>query len=317
MAYRAELTNAVHPMVSVDKFSKEVDYETVFLQPALLVTRLLGTPQAVHYFLALILDAPHQSELKTHPTSTGVHRYQEIENIHALRPSDYVLVDRTLRRVARTMTWSLRKMPEYGESCPLPRKSSDQSMFSARSKININALFRQISSQLGDRKKLRLQFLLAVTMIHELAHATLHALTEMPRELFFGKCGSGEAGWELEARLFGLCISEQNIFSGEFSWYKLGVGEDKHLQPVPLARVRTGFIEKLFTDEFLDRQFILQGAWSIIPPAAWPPVVFVPDSIDALIRTAMARGQRNPISEVEASSRKRKRSGDDDDDLEK
>jgi len=74
-------------------------------------------------------------------------------------------------------------------------------------------------------------------MIHEIAYATLHALTEIPLEPFFGEHGSGEAGWEFEARLFGLCPSEERFLSGKCSWYVLSMGRDVDIQAAPVGRV--------------------------------------------------------------------------------
>jgi hypothetical protein len=307
-------------MVSVDKSHSTITdavYATVFLQPARLVSHLLRTPQAVHYFLAMIHTVPHRSEFDKVPAGTARHRYRELEDIHTLRGSDYVLVERTLGQVARTITWGAREMIDYGETCTLPRILSNSCIFSAHSVININKCICQALIPIqGDRQRLNLQFLLATTMIHELAHATMHALTEMPleHEHCFGECGSGEAGWELEARLFGLCPSERKVLSGELWWYELGVGQNTHLQPVPIERVQIDFIQKLFTNQFWNHQFTPQEAWSIVPAMAWPPVVYVPDSVDALIQTAMAQSRRRPITKVKASTKKRKRTYDDDED---
>lgn len=51
MAHRTALGDAAHPMVSREKFPDDVEYDTVFLQPARLVSHLLQTPQAVHYLV--------------------------------------------------------------------------------------------------------------------------------------------------------------------------------------------------------------------------------------------------------------------------
>ena len=312
MPERTALTNQVHSIVSRERFSDPLLYDIVFIRPARLVSHLLQTPQAVHYFLAIIHSAPHQSELEIDPAGKKRYRYHELEDIHDLRASDYTLVARTLDRVARTVTWDVCTTTGYAEITSLPRDTSTGSFLSARSKIDINVGFLLAFVQLDDFDQfLNLQFLLAVTMVHVIAHATLHALTEVPREHVFGESGSGEAGWELEARLFGPCVSEEKKFSGELWWYELGVGKDKHLQPTPVDRVKIGFVKRLFTDWFWSHRFDRQGPWKIIPSVAWPPVVYVPDSVAALIQAAMTQVQRRRIAKVKSSSKKRKRNDED------
>ena len=316
MSPGAALTNTVNPLVSREKFPDDVDYEAVFLQPARLVSHLLRTPQATHNFLAMIQTAPHRSELQQDPAGQGRYSYREVQNIHELRRADYLLVGRTLEHVARTVTWCVRKMTTYGARKKLPKVLSTQSIYSARSMININERFCRALTQAQDdhKKKLSLQFLLAVTMIHELAHAIMHNLTETLHEHTFGTRGSGEAGFELEAHLFGLCPSEERSYSGDLHWYELGISQQLEkwwLQPVPIEQVQIGFIQALFTDWFW-RWFSPQAAWTMIPTAAWQPIVYVLYSISCLILTATMQFPRRQIAGVVSSSRKRKRRDDDD-----
>lgn len=70
MAHRATLRNAVHPVFAKERFPDDVDYDTVFLQPARLASRLLETPQAVHYFLAIMTSAPNRSVFEGTPEVT-------------------------------------------------------------------------------------------------------------------------------------------------------------------------------------------------------------------------------------------------------
>ena len=83
MAHHAALGNPVHPMVAKEKFPDDVDYDTVFLQPARLASQLLQTPQAVHYFLAIMQAAPRRSE-KGSKGSKMQHTYHELRRIDNL-----------------------------------------------------------------------------------------------------------------------------------------------------------------------------------------------------------------------------------------
>lgn len=119
---------------------------------------------------------------------------------------------RTLEQVAETLTWVVRDMPHYGV---MTRKHS-RSAPSTRCEIAINKeLYGALLHAKGGDEKLGLQFFLAVVMLHELAHATMCILTEMSTEPIFGSHGPPEAGYEFTARLFGLCLFENELFSGE------------------------------------------------------------------------------------------------------
>lgn len=83
MVYRAALGNPIHPMISKLKFEDDVEDDTVFSQPARLSSQLLQTPQAVHYFLAIMQAAPRRSE-KGSKGSKMQHTYHELRRIDNL-----------------------------------------------------------------------------------------------------------------------------------------------------------------------------------------------------------------------------------------
>lgn len=291
MAHHAALGNPVHPMVAKEKFPDDVDYDTVFLQPARLASQLLQTPQAVHYFLAIMQSAPRRSE-KGPEGSKMQHTYHELRRIDELQHSDYEEVTRTLEQVAETLTWFVRDIPHYGLMTGKQRIHSNGSAASTYCEIAINKeLYEALLHTRGGEKKLGLQFFLAVVMLHELAHATMCILTEMSTEPIFGSYGPPEAGFEFTARLFGLCLFDKKKFSGDLWWYELNTSEDQRAgtEP-PVERVRIGFIQELFTDQFWLLRFSAKNVWRIIPSSAWSAIwsktVYVPSSIMALIRSA-------------------------------
>jgi len=106
------LNNSVHPLLARDKFAKNVNYTKVFLQPARLATRMLATPQAEHYFLALITKSKHVSALQDAAKDIR-HRFKSDKNIGELEDLDRQCVETWLRRVADTVTYSVRKC-DYG-----------------------------------------------------------------------------------------------------------------------------------------------------------------------------------------------------------
>jgi hypothetical protein len=103
----ASLENTVHPLLTRDKFAKHVNYAKVFLQPARLVTRMLATPQAEHYFLALITKSKHRSTLRG-AAKDRRHRYWSDKNIGELNSLDRECVRTWLCKIADKITYSVR-----------------------------------------------------------------------------------------------------------------------------------------------------------------------------------------------------------------
>lgn len=270
-----------------------MDYDTVFLQPARPASRLLETPQAVHYFLAIMTSAPNRSVFEGTPEVTKQHTYIEVRHILGLQGSEFIQVRRKLEQVAETITWVVRDLALYGGMVRKPSDFSNRSALSTRCEIAISKKFYKALLQAQDgEQKLGLQFLLAVAMIHELAHATMYALTEMPQEPIFGRFGATDAGWELEARLFGLYPHEPRMLSGELWWYGVVLSQPQNVQgePTAIERVRVDFIQELFTDGFWQGRFLTEGPWKIIPSAAWQSGPYVPSSIRALTNSATMLG---------------------------
>lgn len=91
------LANSVHPLLARDKFAKSINYAKVFLQPARLATRMLATPQAEHYFLALITKSKHVSSLRGTAKNLR-HRFWSDKDIGKLEDLDRQCVDTWLRK---------------------------------------------------------------------------------------------------------------------------------------------------------------------------------------------------------------------------
>lgn len=113
-------------------------------------------------------------------------------------------------------------------------------------------------------EKLRCQFELAVTIVHELAHAAFAATTGSQYETFFEGSVVAEAGFEFEARVFGLIPTRSP--EGYLAWYKwpccyaleeplydlqdLCRNHSRLENDDPVADVEDGFIARLFQDKF-------------------------------------------------------------------
>lgn len=122
-------------------------------------------------------------------------------------------------------------------------------MLTARSAIIISEsmLWWPIAMALTspEERKCR-QIELAVTMIHEIAHATLYALTNKEHEDFFEDSTIDDAGFELETRLFGLSPQSEPPGSACLRWYTFEDGK----QTSALDVLDTAYIHKLFNRRF-------------------------------------------------------------------
>lgn len=246
----ALVNTEIHPMVSEDKFPAHIDYYEVFYEPVKLVSRLLNTPQAIQYFLAIITKSDHISDLPDIAKHVQ-QRYQAQKDIRELDANDAELVHKWLCRIAKTFTFEVGACKDaWGTMQPLRSRYDPGCMLNARSVIRLSEsdFFRPDVQFLSANEKLCRKFLLAVTIIHEIAHATLHALTEKSSEDFFEDSTIDDAGRELETRLFGLVPNVKLVGRNQplLYWFAYRNRENS----VEVAGIEDEFMEDLFSDRF-------------------------------------------------------------------
>ncbi|GAB7326173.1 hypothetical protein MBLNU13_g10175t3 [Cladosporium sp. NU13] len=202
------LSNSVHPLLARDKFVKSVNYAKVFLQPARLATHMLATPQAQHYFLALITKSKHVSALRGTAKDLR-HRFWSNKDIGKLEDLDRQCVDTWLRKVAETITYSVRTCDNgaLAEIKKIPYDPSKTDLGHCVICIGRKEHYDPLRGELSPTERLTRQFNLAIALLHELAHAVSYAITAGQDEDFFEDCIVAEAGFEFEARRFGACPS--------------------------------------------------------------------------------------------------------------
>lgn len=202
------LTNSVHPLLARDKFAKSVNYAKVFLQPARLASRMLATPQAQHYFLALITKSKHVSSLRGTAKDLR-HRFWSDKDIDKLEDLDRRCVDTWLRRIADAITYSVRTCDNgaLAEIKKIPYDPSKTDLGHCVICISRKEHYDPLRGDLSPTERTIRQFNLAIAMLHELAHAVSYAITARQDEDFFEDSIVAEAGFEFEARLFGACPS--------------------------------------------------------------------------------------------------------------
>ena len=275
------LANIVHPLLARDKFAKSVNYAKVFLQPARLASRMLTTPQAQHYFLALITKSKHVSSLRGAAKEVR-RRVWSDKDIGKLEDLDRQCVDTWLRRVADTITYSVRACDNgaLAEIKKIPYDSSKIDLGRCIICISRKEHYDPLRGELPPTERLIRQFNLAIALLHELAHAVSYAITAREDEDFFEDAIVAEAGFEFEARLFGACPSYSASAPKLVQWFPWpsrillgGEGEvesydlaDLCSSPrkledgVPISRVSVGFMKDLFQDQFWEKVMEEPGA---------------------------------------------------------
>jgi hypothetical protein len=282
----ASLENAVHPLLTRDKFAKHVNYAKVFLQPARLVTRMLATPQAEHYFLALITNSKHRSRLRGAAKDLR-HRYWSDKKIGELSSLDRQCVRTWLCKIADVITYSVRGCDgALAETEKLPLSSSENAMGRSLICISRSEHYNPLHGELPPRERIIRQFNLAVALLHELAHAISYAVTGREEEDFFEDSIVAEAGFEFEAQLFGACPSFSSSAPKVVKWFPwpsriLLAGEGdvesydledlcsnsrKLVEGAPIAKVSIGFIKNLFRGQFWQKVVAKEGPVAVLAP---------------------------------------------------
>lgn len=273
------LTNSVHPLLARDKFAKSVNYVKVFLQPARLATRMLATPQAEHYFLALITNSKHVSTYRGTAKDLR-HRFWSDKDIGKLEDLDRQCVDTWLRKVADTITYSVRACDNgaMAEIKKIPYDASKTDLGRSIICISRKEHYDPLRGDLPATERLIRQFNLAIALLHELAHAVSYAITARQDEDFFEDAIVAEAGFEFEARLFGACPSysvnapklvrrfpwpSRILLGGEgdvesYDLADLCSRPSKLEDGGPMSKVSVRFMKDLFREQFWER--VMEGS---------------------------------------------------------
>lgn len=268
------LKNSVHPLLARDKFAKSVNYTKVFLQPARPATRMLATPQAEHYFLALITKSKHVSTLRGSAKDLR-HRFWSDKDIGKLKDLARRCVDTWLRRGADAITYSVRTCDNgaLADIKKIPYDLSKTDLGHCVICISRKEHYDPLRGDLSPNDRTIRQFNLAIALLHELAHAVSYAITARQDEDFFEDAIVAEAGFEFEARLFGACPSYSSDTPKLVWWFPWpsrillgGEGEvesydlaDLCSRPSkledggPISRVSVRFMRDLFLEQFWEK----------------------------------------------------------------
>jgi hypothetical protein len=268
------LKNSVHPLLARDKFANSVNYAKVFLQPARLATRMLATPQAEHYFLALITKSKHVSTYRGTAKDLR-HRFWSDKDIDKLEDLDRRCVDTWLRRVADAITYSVRTCDNgaLAEIKKMPYDQSKTDLGHCIICISRKEHYDPLRGDLSPTERTIRQFNLAIALLQELAHAVSYAITARQDEDFFEDAIVAEAGFEFEARLFGACPSYSSNAPKLVRWFpwpsRVLLGGEAEVESYdlsdlcsrpskledggPMSRVSVRFMNDLFREQFWEK----------------------------------------------------------------
>lgn len=281
----------IHPLFRKSQFVGFIDYDTVFRGAAILATRLLDTPQALHWAYAFLYGTNMKAETPlgfipegyaSAPKEAEVPRqYACNKAIGQLTAKDIADVRKALAELAHKCHFQVREMASCGEAEELSTNEG-YSTISIRGDIYRRALLRK---NYNKKERALIDFDLAITMLHEIAHALNIYYMRNRLEDFFESSLVAEHGWELESRLFGLvpviASTGSPLESSGPSWSPWQTWElfrNTPYQPEYICRsqwkvpktcpqfaMNPKFAIKLCSDVFWEEEYLQKGAVALIP----------------------------------------------------
>lgn len=221
-----------HPLFRKARFSSDIDWETAFRIPSLLATRLLHTPQALHWVYAFLygrnenaaVPAGLQGTLYGGDVNDIPFQYACNKGIRQLTYEDVIGVKTHLLNLADNIRIEVVEFDSraHGKCKAMSRShlvtetNGYPSVISISHELYKLALSR--NSQTAEEAAM-LDLNLAVTMLHEVAHALGYAtMGSRATEDFFETSLIAEHGFEFEWRIFGMCPAIKTKSPGESHW---------------------------------------------------------------------------------------------------
>lgn len=279
----------IHPLFRKSQFLGNIDYDKVFRGPAILATRLLNTPQALHWAYAFFYGTEAKAETPlgfipdgdaAAPKGTQLPRqYACNKAISKLSTEDIREVRKALRRLAHKCHFQVRDMESLGECVPSP-VNDQYALITIQGNIYRRALLRHAHTK---RENALIDLELATTLLHEIAHALNICYMGNRLETFFEDSIVAEHGWELECRLFGLVphIASTGSPLEDPYWYawqtrdlfKSDAYQQEYIcrsewklpNECPQIPMKPKFAVQLCSDKFWEEDYVQKGAIALIP----------------------------------------------------
>ena len=279
----------IHPLFRKSQFLGNIDYDKVFRGPAILATRLLDTPQALHWAYAFLFGTEAKAETPlgfipegdaAAPRGTALPRqYACNKAIGQLSAKDIRRVRKALAGLANKCHFQVRDMGNLGECAQSP-VNDQYALIAIQGGVYRRALLRHAHTK---RENALIDLELATTLMHEIAHALNICYMGSRLETFFEDSIVAEHGWELESRLFGLVPHIASTGSPLedpywYSWqtrdlFKSGAYQQEFIcrsewklpKTSPRLPMNPKFAVNLCSDKFWEEDYVQKGALALIP----------------------------------------------------
>ena len=277
----------VHALFAQNKFEARVDYNTVFYDAAVLATRLMNSPQGLQhdycFFFGVntLIDLP-PGVSPACPPEQHPWQYSCDKGIGELDAEDIAAVQRERLTLASRIRYQVRdlhknSLAETQAEKPTQYKSGTSSLILISKFLYNLALVRNRTPE----DYARVQIQVATTLLHEVAHAAHNHLYGTKFEDFREADLVAEAGYEIEARLFGLRpgIKTHDLSYGSWrTWQYYKIESPAAMQylcrdmsrlpdDAQICDMDDDFVSKLCDDSFWSGEYVRDGALALLPYA--------------------------------------------------
>lgn len=279
----------IHPLFRKSQFIGDIDYNTAFRGPAILASRLLDTLQALHWVYAFLYGQNAKAETPLGFMDEGApappkdielpRQYACNKAIGQLTAKDLKQVREALAGLAHRCHLQVRVMESLGETEQHPI-NDEYSLITIKGATYDRALLRHTHTK---AENALIDLDLAMTMLHEMAHALNITYMDNRLEGFFEGSLVAEHGWEFESRLFGLV--PEIATSGSplqnpnwYPWQTLDFFDRDCYDPKFICRSQWKLPKKcpqlpmdpqfainLCSDKFWQQDYVQKGAIALIP----------------------------------------------------
>ena len=314
-----DLEDLVHPLFSPSNFSEPDLYPPI--EPSLrLLTKLCKSPQVVHYLYGIFfginertgLFGPRKEELevidmpgKSEICDLKEDDFKAVEDVLICMSRDMVTFHISDRFSAEKNGWCIPRYPRMSKGSlakgidialplvgALPGVGSDVYL----NKAWLDAI---ASPHKHPREYTYDNFTVAITLLHELGHAVNYAAMGRRHEDFFIGSGVAEAGFEIQARLFGGVYQAKPGEKGNFYEWPNKLIERAYNGRLPSQHDSNSYQGKSkawnVSDTFLHSVF-QEVFWQWAE--ATGPISLVPQGIADTVRAAMMVGGRMPVPDT-------------------
>jgi hypothetical protein len=285
---QAQVESSIHTLFSKNKFPADIDYDNVIQRPALLASRLLDSPQSLHYFYTTFFGkntvvfrdawgpkAPDSNQ-------EAPQSYGSDKGVNELFSRDKTKVREQLHALSKKIRFGLHDL--NGASGQTDPEETQPGILGVKSIIWLGAgLYHAAQDEtrmLMDEDKAYMDLFIAATLLHEVAHAAHFSIMGRREEDYFEDSLIAEAGYELESHIFGMVpeIDINDPFDSTWqSWQHLelrGRGYDLRQlgrKQLSIAKKKSShsldcnFVLKLVGDEFWTGGYAQRGGVALIP----------------------------------------------------